>query len=80
MASRCRAGRTAFAPTGTTSTLQSRSRHTFIESLNDRLRDAFPNETLFMSLAQARVKREERRRDYNSERSQSVLGNWTPIA
>ena len=36
----------------------------FIESFNGRLRDEFLNETLFTSLAQARIALEEWRRDY----------------
>ena len=52
----------------------------FIESFNGRLRDEFLNETLFSSLAQARVELEEWRRDYNTERPHSALGNLTPIA
>ena len=40
----------------------------FIESFNDRLRDEFLNETLVASLAQARVEREEWRRDCHTER------------
>jgi putative transposase len=51
-----------------------------IKSFNDRLRDVFPNETLFTSLDQARVKREERRCDYNPGRPHGVLDNLTPIA
>ena len=52
----------------------------FIESFNGRLRDEFLNETLFATLAQARVELEEWRRDYNTERPHSALGNLTPIA
>ena len=52
----------------------------FIESFNGRLRDEFLNETLFTTLAQARVELEECRRDYNTERPHSALGNLTPIA
>ncbi len=52
----------------------------FIESFNGRLRDEFLNETLFTTLAQARVELEEWRRDYNTERPHSALGNLTPIA
>jgi putative transposase len=36
----------------------------FIESFNGRLRDEFLNETLFTTLAQARIELEEWRRDY----------------
>ena len=52
----------------------------FIESFNGRLRDEFLNETLFTTLAQARVELEEWRRDYNTERPHSALSNLTPIA
>ena len=52
----------------------------FIESFNGRLRDEFLNETLFTTLAQARVELEDWRRDYNTERPHSALGNLTPIA
>lgn len=52
----------------------------FIESFNGRLRDEMLNETLFTSLAQARVELEQWRRDYNTERPHSALGNLTPIA
>jgi transposase InsO family protein len=47
---------------------------------NGRLRDELLNETLFTSLTQARVELEAWRRDYNSERPHSALGNLTPIA
>ena len=52
----------------------------FIESFNGRLRDEFLNETLFSSLRHARVELEEWRRDYNTERPHSALGNLTPSA
>ena len=52
----------------------------FVESFNGRLRDEFLNETLFTSLTQARVELDEWRRDYNTERPHSTLGNLTPIA
>ena len=52
----------------------------FIESFNGRLRDEFLNETLFTTLAQARVELEEWRRDNSTERPHSALGNLTPIA
>ena len=56
------------------------TQNAFIESFNGRLRDELLNETLFGSLAQARVALEEWRRDYNTERPHSALGNLTPIA
>lgn len=56
------------------------TQNAFIESFNGRLRDELLNETLFTSLAHARVALEEWRRDYNTERPHSALGNLTPIA
>lgn len=56
------------------------TQNAFIESFNGKLRDELLNETLFTSLAQARVALEEWRRDYNTERPHSALGNLTPIA
>src|SRR6266852_9805715 len=52
----------------------------FIESFNGRLRDELLNETLFTSLAQARVALEEWRRDYNTVRPHSRIGWLTPAA
>ena len=52
----------------------------FIESFNGRLRDEFLNETLFTSLAQARIALEEWRRDYNTVRPHSRIGWLTPAA
>ena len=46
----------------------------FIESFNGRLRDEFLNETLFTSLAQARVALGCWRTDYNEQRPHSKLG------
>jgi putative transposase len=50
----------------------------FVESFNGRLRDEFLNETLFTSLAQARLALEEWRRDYNMVRPHSRIGWRTP--
>jgi putative transposase len=50
----------------------------FIESFNGRLRDELLNETLFTSLAQARVALECWRADYNGSRPHSRLGWKTP--
>nr|WP_315833550.1 IS3 family transposase [Bradyrhizobium prioritasuperba] len=50
----------------------------FIESFNGRLRDELLNETLFTSLAQARVILECWRADYNDARPHSQLGWRTP--
>jgi hypothetical protein len=51
----------------------------FIESFNGRLRDEQLNETLFGSLAHARVALAERRLDYNTVRQYSSLGDLPPI-
>ena len=51
----------------------------FIESFNGRLRDELLNETLFTSLAQARVAFANWRTDYNLHRPHSRLGWQTPI-
>ncbi len=50
----------------------------FIESFNGRLRDELLNETLFTSLAQARVALRCWRTDYNDARPHSQLGWKTP--
>jgi putative transposase len=50
----------------------------FIESFNGRLRDELLNETLFTSLAQARVALGCWRLDYNGSRPHSQLGWKTP--
>lgn len=52
----------------------------FIESFNGRLRDELLNETLFTSLAQARVALGCWRADYNEARPHSQLGWKTPFA
>ncbi len=51
----------------------------FIESFNGRLRDELLNETLFTSLAQARVALGCWRADYNDARQHSRLGWKTPL-
>jgi len=50
----------------------------FIESFNERLRDGLLNETLFTSLAPARVALQCWRADYNEQRPHSKLGWRTP--
>jgi hypothetical protein len=50
----------------------------FIESFNGRLRDELLNETLFTSLARARVVLAAWKGDYNMVRPHSALGNLTP--
>jgi putative transposase len=52
----------------------------FIESFNGRLRDEFLNETLFTTLAQARVTLSVWRADYNGLRPHSKLDWQTPSA
>jgi putative transposase len=56
------------------------TQNAFIESFNGRLCDELLNETLFGTLARARVVLERWRRDYNTERPHSALGNLTPAA
>jgi putative transposase len=50
----------------------------FIESFNGRLRDELLNETLFLSLAHARMALAEWRHDYNTVRPHSGIGNLPP--
>lgn len=50
----------------------------FIESFNGKLRDELLNETLFSSLAQARILLAAWRQDYNTARPHSRLGWLTP--
>ena len=50
----------------------------FIESFNGRLRDEHLNETLFSSLARARISLAGWRNDYNTNRPHSGLGWQTP--
>src|SRR5436190_3217439 len=54
------------------------TQNAFIESFNGRLRDELLNETLFTSLAQARVALGCWRADYNNTRPHSQLGWKTP--
>jgi len=54
------------------------TQNAFIESFNGRLRDELLNETLFTTLAQARVVLAEWRNDYNTVRPHSKLGGRTP--
>jgi putative transposase len=50
------------------------------ESFNGRMRDELLNETLFLSLAHARVEIAAWVEDYNRERPRSALGYATPAA
>jgi putative transposase len=52
----------------------------FVESFNGRLRDELLNETLFRSLAHARIVLEAWQADYNTTRPHSRLGWLTPQA
>ena len=52
----------------------------FCESFNGRMRDELLNETLFLSLAHARVEIAAWVEDYNRERPLSSLGYATPEA
>jgi putative transposase len=52
----------------------------FIESFNGRLCDEFLNETLFSTLAKARIALAMRRADYNGSRPHSKIGWQTPSA
>ncbi|WP_239807512.1 IS3 family transposase [Croceicoccus hydrothermalis] len=52
----------------------------FCESFNGRMRDELLNETLFLSLAHARVEIAAWVKDYNRERPHSSLGYATPAA
>jgi putative transposase len=54
------------------------TQNAFVESFNGRLRDELLNETLFTSLAQARVELANWRLDYNTVRPHSRLGGLTP--
>jgi putative transposase len=54
------------------------TQNAFVESFNGRLRDELLNETLFSSLAQARVVLAAWRADYNGTRPHSGLGNIPP--
>jgi transposase InsO family protein len=52
----------------------------YVESFNGRMRDELLNETLFMSLAHAKVEIAAWVEDYNRERPHSSLGYVTPAA
>lgn len=54
------------------------TQNAFVESFNGRLRDELLNETLFTSLAHARVALAAWRDDYNTVRPHSALGNLPP--
>ena len=50
----------------------------YVESFNGRMRDELLNETLFLSLAHARVEIAAWVEDYNRERPHSSLGYANP--
>jgi putative transposase len=54
------------------------TQNAFIESFNGRLRDELLNETLFASLADARVALADWMGDYNTVRPHSAIGNVPP--
>lgn len=54
------------------------TQNAFIESFNGRLRDELLNETLFASLAHARVALADWMEDYNTVRPHSAIGNVPP--
>lgn len=56
------------------------AQNAFIESSNGRLRDELLNETLFRSLAHARLELDAWRKDHNHHRPHSALGWQTPAA
>jgi putative transposase len=56
------------------------TQNAFIESFNGRLRDELLNETLFSSLAHARVVLADWKDDYNTVRPHSAIGNLPPAA
>jgi putative transposase len=54
------------------------AQNAFIESFNGKFRDECLNQELFYNLADARIKIEKWRQDYNNFRPHSSLGNMTP--
>lgn len=54
------------------------TQNAFVESFNGRFRDELLNETLFSSLAQARLAISNWKEDYNNHRPHSALGNISP--
>lgn len=55
------------------------NQNAFVESFNGRLRDELLNETLFSSMAHARVILQTWRNDYNTNRPHSRIGWLTPL-
>jgi len=56
------------------------TQNAFIESFNGKLRDELLNDTIFASLADARVALANWKTDYNTVRPHSALGNVPPMA
>jgi putative transposase len=54
------------------------TQNAFVESFNGRLRDELLNETLFTSLAHARIELASWQHDYNTVRPHSSIGNLPP--
>lgn len=54
------------------------TQNAFVESFNGRLRDELLNETLFSSLTEARSALAHWKKDYNTHRPYSALGNIPP--
>ena len=54
------------------------TQNAFIESFNGKLRDELLNDTIFTSLADARVALASWKTDYNTVRPHSALGNVPP--
>ena len=67
-------GSTKFAQTVIALPMQ----NAFVESFSGRFRDELLNETLFSSLAEAREKTGAWKEDYNRNRPDSSLCNFTP--
>lgn len=56
------------------------TQNAFLESFHDRMRDEFPHETLFTSLAHAREKIDIRAKDYSTALPHYSLAYATPAA
>jgi putative transposase len=53
--------------------------NTFIESFNGKVRAECVDQNWFLSLADAQVKCETYRREYNNDRPHSSIGNKSPV-
>ena len=63
---------------GTAALLARQIQNGCVESFYGRLHDELPNETLFLSIAHARVETSAWIEDYNRERAQGAFGYRTP--